>query len=125
MLEALEASRLKLDEYYSRTDNVRGHIYAVSTMLAPTNKFQFFLTKDWDKKWRDTYRKAIEDAIVPYKERFTNNNASGNSLVSTRLTSRLDEMLDGSDDEPSIGTDELKQYLDGGMYKYALYTPFI
>jgi hypothetical protein len=121
MLEALEAGRLKLDEYYSQTDNVRGHIYAVSTMLAPTNKFQFFLTKDWEKKYRDIYRKAIEDAIVPYKERLTNNNALGNSLVSTRLTSRLDEMLDGSDDELSIGTDELKRYLDSGMYIHALY----
>jgi hypothetical protein len=121
MLEALEAGRLKLDEYYSQTDHVRGHIYAVITMLAPTNKFQFFLSKDWDKTWRDTYRKAIEDALVPYKERLTNNNASGNSPVSTRLTSRLDEMLDGSDDQPSIGTDELKQYLDSGMHQHALY----
>ena len=46
MLNALEAGRLKLDEYYSQTDNVRGHIYAVNTMLAPVNKFQFFLTDD-------------------------------------------------------------------------------
>jgi hypothetical protein len=50
MLNALEAGRLKLDEYYSQTDNVRGHIYAVNTMPAPVNKFQFFLTDDWDQK---------------------------------------------------------------------------
>jgi hypothetical protein len=116
MLEALEAGRLKLDEYYSQTDNIRGHIYAVVTMLAPANKFQFFLSNDWDKKCRDIYRKAVEDAVAPYKERLANNNASGNSPISSRPMSKLDEMLDGSDYQPSIGTDELKQYLDSGGY---------
>lgn len=33
MLDALEAGRSKLDEYYSQTDNIRGHIYAISTSL--------------------------------------------------------------------------------------------
>jgi hypothetical protein len=74
------------------------------------------LTNDWDKEWRDVYRKAIEDAIAPYKERLTNSNVLGSSLVSTRLTSTLDVMLDG-DDELGVETDELKQYLDSGMYK--------
>ena len=50
MFRALEAGRLKLDEYYSQTDSIQGHIYAVSTMLAPVNKFKFFLTKDWEQK---------------------------------------------------------------------------
>ena len=50
MLYALEAGRIKLDEYYSQTDHIRGHIYAISTILAPVNKFKFFLTKDWDQK---------------------------------------------------------------------------
>ncbi|KAA8646752.1 uncharacterized protein ATNIH1004_005427 [Aspergillus tanneri] len=35
MLNSLEAGRLKLDEYYSQTDRVKPHIYAISTMLAP------------------------------------------------------------------------------------------
>jgi hypothetical protein len=46
MLYALEASRTKLNEYYSQTDHIRGHIYVISTMLAPMNKFKFFYTKD-------------------------------------------------------------------------------
>ena len=46
MLESLEASRLKLDEYYSQTDNIQGHIYAISTMLAPDNRIQFFQSDD-------------------------------------------------------------------------------
>ncbi|EED20345.1 hypothetical protein TSTA_035710 [Talaromyces stipitatus ATCC 10500] len=60
MLHALEAGQTKLDEYYSQTDYIPGHIYAVSTMLAPVNKFKFFLTKDWDQKWRDIYRKSFQ-----------------------------------------------------------------
>ncbi|KAJ5364993.1 uncharacterized protein N7496_010706 [Penicillium cataractarum] len=76
MLDALEAGRLKLDECYSQTDNVRGHIYAVNTMLAPVNKFQFFLTDDWDQKWRDTYRKSFQEALAPYQDRLSNTQGS-------------------------------------------------
>lgn len=68
MLHALKASRLKLNEYYSQTENIRGHIYTISTMLAPVNKFKFFLTNDWDQKWRDTYRKSFPEALIPYQE---------------------------------------------------------
>lgn len=64
ILAELEAGRLKLDENYSQTDSARGHIYAVATMLAPANKFQFFFSKDWDKKWRDIYRKAIIFSLI-------------------------------------------------------------
>jgi hypothetical protein len=46
MLYALEAGRTKLDEYYSQTNHIRGHIYAISIILAPVNKFKFFHTKD-------------------------------------------------------------------------------
>jgi hypothetical protein len=46
MLTSLEAGREKLDEYYAQTDEVRGHIYAISTILAPDSRFQFFLSDD-------------------------------------------------------------------------------
>lgn len=49
MLISLEAGRLKLDEYYSQTDNIHGNIHAISTMLAPDSRFHFFLSDDWDK----------------------------------------------------------------------------
>ncbi|KAG0153785.1 hypothetical protein PDIDSM_2440 [Penicillium digitatum] len=91
MLEALEAGRSKLDEYYSQADDLRGNIYAISTMLAPVNKFKFFLSSDWDQKWRDTYRLAFEQALVPYQAQ---------------------EMLDGRDIQPRAITDEISQYLD-------------
>ncbi|OQD89288.1 hypothetical protein PENVUL_c320G00605, partial [Penicillium vulpinum] len=51
ILSSLEAGRLKLDKYYSQTDHDRDHLYAISTMLAPDNRFQFFLSDDWTKEW--------------------------------------------------------------------------
>ncbi|CEJ62588.1 hypothetical protein PMG11_11085 [Penicillium brasilianum] len=112
MLDALEAGRLKLDEYYSQTDNVRGHIYAVNTMLAPVNKFQFFLTDDWDQKWRDTYRKSFQEALAPYQDRLSNTQGSQVSEVAVRPSSKLDKMLNGSKKQPKAAADEMTQYLD-------------
>ncbi|KAJ5852772.1 uncharacterized protein N7529_012157 [Penicillium soppii] len=37
MLSSLKAGRQKLNEYYSQTDKVRGHIYIIATILAPDN----------------------------------------------------------------------------------------
>jgi hypothetical protein len=115
MLHALEAGRTKLDEYYSQTDYIPGHIYAVSTMLAPVNKFKFFLTKDWDQKWRDIYRKSFQQALIPYQEQLSTIYQSSDGPRSiARLSSKLDEMLDESQAQPNTTTDEMTQYLDSG-----------
>ncbi|KAG0161688.1 hypothetical protein PDIDSM_5318 [Penicillium digitatum] len=96
MLEALEAGRSKLDEYYSQADDLRGNIYAISTMLAPVNKFKFFLSSDWDQKWRDTYRLAFEQALVPYQAQVRISSRDlQSSLTIAHPSSRLEEMLDG------------------------------
>jgi hypothetical protein len=117
MLHALEASRTKLDEYYSQTDYIPGHIYAVSTMLAPVNKFKFFLTKDWDQKWRDIYRKSFQQALIPYQEQLsTIYQSSDGSRSVARLSSKLDKMLDESEAQPNTATDEMTQYLDSGLF---------
>lgn len=115
MLEALEAGRSKLDEYYSQADDLRGNIYAISTMLAPVNKFKFFLSSDWDQKWRDTYRLAFEQALVPYQAQVrTSGRDLQSSLTIAYPSSRLEEMLDGRDIQPRAITDEISQYLDSG-----------
>lgn len=94
MLNALEAGRMKLDEYYSQTDSIRGHIYAVSTMLAPVNKLQFFHTADWDQHWRDVYRASFREALAPYQAMLTSDiQASGGSIGIARPSSILDSML--------------------------------
>jgi len=117
MLYALEAGRLKLDEYYSQTDNIRGHIYAISTMLAPVNKFKFFRTKDWDQKWRDTYRSSFQEALIPYQEQLSFDRLIDRPQAIARLGSKLDTMLDGSNIQQSTATDEITQYLDSGKFK--------
>lgn len=115
MLDALEAARTKLDEYYAQTDNIQGHIYAISTMLAPVNKFKFFLSGDWDQKWRDIYRNAFKQALIPYQAQVkSQSQCAYSSHPAARPSSRLEEMLDGKDIQPQAITDEISQYLDSG-----------
>ncbi|KAF5854879.1 hypothetical protein ETB97_010941 [Aspergillus alliaceus] len=112
MLESLKAGRLKLDEYYSQTDNMPGHIYAISTMLAPDNKFQFFLSDDWDKPWRNQYRKSFQEALAPYQERLATIQGSTNSQATARPSSKLYKMLNGHKVQAKPVGDEMSQYLD-------------
>jgi hypothetical protein len=114
MLDALTASRLKLDEYYAQTDHVRGHIFAICTMLAPINKFQFFLTDDWDQEWRDQYRKSFQKALTPYQAQLSDSPELVPSKDLPRSSSKLDKMLNGSKQQPTGVIDELTQYLDSG-----------
>jgi hypothetical protein len=120
MLTALEAARTKLDVYYAQTDHIRGHVFAISTMLAPVNKFKFFLTKDWEKKWRDTYRKAFADALVPYQDRLIDARVLQCSQALARKRSKLSDMLDQDEDQPTTPSDELTQYLDSSRYTTSL-----
>lgn len=46
MLQALKATKTKLSEYYSKTDDIHYDLYAIGTMMAPQNKLQFFSSKD-------------------------------------------------------------------------------
>lgn len=66
MLKALAAARTRLGIYYSNTDHAPRHIHTINTILSPRNKFQFFITRDWDNKWREIYRKAIQEQLVLY-----------------------------------------------------------
>ncbi|KAL2005187.1 hypothetical protein VTN00DRAFT_3037 [Thermoascus crustaceus] len=82
-------------------------------MLAPVNKFKFFLTKDWDQKWRDTYRKSFQQVLIPYQEQLsTLNQSSDGSHSAARPSSKLDKMLDESEAQPKAATDKMTQYLD-------------
>lgn len=78
MLKALGAARDKLADYYSKTDEVDGDIFAIGTMLAPENKLQFFSGKDWDDDhdWRQQYHQSYEAYIKPYKQRLAHSQTS-------------------------------------------------
>lgn len=62
MLSSLEAAKEKLTKYYGMTDSIEGDLYAIGTILAPSNKMHFFSTSDWDpdpetgKDYRKEYR---------------------------------------------------------------------
>jgi hypothetical protein len=46
MLSSLKATKDKLSKYYGITDNVEGDLYAIRTILDPSNKIEFFLISD-------------------------------------------------------------------------------
>ncbi|OQD93269.1 hypothetical protein PENVUL_c191G06382 [Penicillium vulpinum] len=115
MLKALIAGRLKLDEYYSQTDNLKGHIYAVGTMLAPNSRFQFFLSDNWEPHWRDTYRKSFQELLIPYQERLTMNQGSTNTPTIASSSSRLNMMLKSDKISAKPAGDEMTQYLDSDL----------
>ena len=116
MLQALEAAHCKLSRYYSQTENIQGDLYATSTMLAPSNKFKFFLTKDWDQKWRDQYQKSFKDFLALYQERLSQKSSSPLPNNTSLRGSRLDMMLNRFDYYQARPLDELREYLDSGMY---------
>ena len=75
MLKALGTARDKLAEYYSKTDEVYGNLFAIGTILVPEYKLQFFNSKDWDSgedtNWRQRYRQSFQDTFESYKQRLT------------------------------------------------------
>jgi hypothetical protein len=46
MKSALDYTQDKLAEYYRKTDDVPGDLYAIATILGPRNKLAFFSGKD-------------------------------------------------------------------------------
>jgi hypothetical protein len=119
MFNALEAGRVKLDEYYSQTDSIRGHIYAISTMLAPVNKFKFFRTSDWDDHWRGVYRTSFCKTLAPYQAQLEDLSQVRTPKALIKPLSTLESMLDGPDPNEDISDmsadNEASQYLDSGM----------
>ena len=119
MLEALQAAQQKLRDYYSETDNIRGDLYAIGTIIAPENKLQFFMTDDWSDQWRQRYRQSFKDYLVPYQSRLANGHDSTPSQSSTRVGSRLEMMLKGKRQQ-AAPRDEVTQYLDSGKFHLSL-----
>ncbi|KAJ5316470.1 hypothetical protein N7476_006777 [Penicillium atrosanguineum] len=113
LFEHLEQSMKQLRRKRVLWNGIQGHLYAISTMLAPVNKFKFFLTNDWDQKWRETYRNSFQQALIPYQEQLL---SLSQSLDGTRpvvqLSSKLDKMLDKSIAQPETATNKITQYLD-------------
>ncbi|KAL4761145.1 uncharacterized protein BDW70DRAFT_52086 [Aspergillus foveolatus] len=112
MLSALEAAKEKLAFYYQKTDNMHNDIFAVSTILAPENKLQFFSGKDWDATWCKRYCQSFENYVQPYKQRLQDMPILLSTLSSTAARSELNMLLKGSKSHQYIQRNELEQYLD-------------
>jgi hypothetical protein len=115
MLTALDAGHDKLRVYYAQTDHMRGHTFAVSTMLAPDSRFRFFLSEDWDHEWRVRYRRSFQTALSPYQTRLLDSQSTPDPRTQPTSTSRLSKMLSGNQRARKPTEDEMSQYLDGGM----------
>jgi hypothetical protein len=119
MLKALDSARDKLADYYGKTDEVNGDLFAVGTILAPEHKLQFFASRDWDDDtdWRQRYRQSFDDCIKPYKQRLANPQKSLQDQSST-YAAEVDEirvMLKGGKHRQRLNSrDEIAQYLETG-----------
>ncbi|OQE51538.1 hypothetical protein PENNAL_c0506G01004, partial [Penicillium nalgiovense] len=112
ILTALKAARQKLRDYYAKTEDMHGHLYAIGTALAPDTKLQFFSGSKWEDSWRGIYRQSIEDYFEPYKQNLAETQESAHDQSSIMINSEIDILLNGPSHQPSGQRDELKQYLE-------------
>jgi hypothetical protein len=112
MLQALEAAKAKLSDYYSQTDSPElGNLYAHGTILAPQHKLHFFQTPDWsDQDYASQYEISLKDRIKNYQS----NSTSHTSIPSIILQqSELESLLTPEVQSPFV-QDELSHYLQSG-----------
>jgi hypothetical protein len=83
--KALYATEAKLQQYYSMTDKVPGDLYAISTIIAPQNRLQFFSGKNWEDPvidYHEEYRKSLQDYLKPYRQRLSDTQLQSNAQLS-------------------------------------------
>ncbi|KAJ5092150.1 hypothetical protein NUU61_007020 [Penicillium alfredii] len=93
MLNALKAGKQKLSDYYAETDRVSNDLYAISTVMAPQNKFQFFKSKEWDP-YRDEYRESLKDYLKPYQQQLMDAQLPTQAQASKGQGTELDMILE-------------------------------
>lgn len=121
MLCALEAGKNKLSFYYSKTEQMHGSYYAIATILAPTHKLQFFLSKEWGEISQDQRKincNTLQEYLEPYRQRLSDSQLSSTYQSPTVHNSELHSFIteDVSQRLTSSKTDALERYLGSGMY---------
>jgi hypothetical protein len=129
MLRALYAGKEKLTVYYAKTEQIHGNLYAISTILAPQHKLQFFSKKDWadnNFEWRTQYRQYLERYLEPYSQRQSEKQPHI-SVTSNHTGDDMECLF--AEDMPQASTqpklsfhDELTRYLESGMYTLTYFT---
>jgi hypothetical protein len=127
MLTSLEAAKLKLSACYRDTDQINGHIYAISTILSPQDKLKFFSTSDWDLDlesrvdYRAAYRQSLESFLKKYSESFAEDDQRLGAPIISSIPDEFD--LACALDKPQqsqisqlVQSDELTRYLSSSKY---------
>lgn len=128
MLSSLEAAKEKLIKYYGMTDSIEGDLYAIGTILAPSNKMQFFSTSDWDpdpetgKDYRKEYRESLQSLLERYRQHVPSDMVQSDSHLMT-TESELERACGRDLSKGSTGPqyDELTKYLQSGKLALSLY----
>ena len=125
MLSALKAAEVKLSEYYRKTDEIEGDLYAIGTILAPQNKLEFFSTKDWEPNWQPRYRKALEAYIQPYQQCYSETQSISAARSSAEGISDVDILVTSaaSLQPQTTANDELSRYLGSGKLILYIFLP--
>lgn len=117
MLKALSAARDKLADYYGKTDDIHGDLFAIGTILAPEHKMQFFASDDWEESHRKQYRESLGACFTSYKQRLANPQAPSQAPSSSKPT-EVDEiqvmLKRGKHRQRFNQRDEISQYLETG-----------
>ncbi|KAJ5751403.1 uncharacterized protein N7511_008368 [Penicillium nucicola] len=113
MKSALDRARDKLTEYYGKTDDIPGDLYAIATILAPRNKLEFFTTSEWEPHWGPRYKKSLEAYIQPYRQRYEETQSTSTLQAISQDVSDIDILLRSTVSLQSKATasDELTRYL--------------
>lgn len=69
----LQAAHSKLTQYYKKTYQLHGVIYAVTTILDPYQKLNAFCSASWaddTEKWEEHYLQIIKKIFAYYSDHF-------------------------------------------------------
>lgn len=113
MKSALDRAQDKLTEYYGKTYDIPGDLYAIATILGPRNKLEFFTTSEWEPHWAPRYKKSLEAYIQPYRQRYEEAQSTLTLPPTTQDVSDIDILLRSTISLQSKATapDELPRYL--------------
>lgn len=120
MLFSLEAAKDKLSKYYGMIDLVEGDLYAIGTILDPSNKMEFFLISDWaldntGKDYKKEYRQSLQSLFEKYRLRAPSDISQSDSRLFP-AKSALERAIKGDFLQRSTSPqyDELTKYLQSG-----------
>lgn len=87
LCSAIEAGKAKFSEYYARTGDAFGDLYAVAAVLDPTRRFSAYNPSDWTKDERKEYYQKIE------------------GFYADNYADKYEQVFQGQQDKEQIGTE--------------------